>query len=101
MPKKKGLLLPFCPQTTFSPVVDIASLCHPNQRTQKREFATNRAINSHMEKSVRWLLFEYRDLELVEAFQDALYGMALRLAVSCINGIMHVYTCIPKRIRAQ
>ena len=101
MPKKKGLLLPFCPQTTFSPVVDIASLCHPNQRTQKREFATNRAINSHMEKSVRWLLFEYQDLELVEAFQDALYGMALRLAVSCINGIMHVYTCIPKRIRAQ
>ena len=65
MPKKKGLLLPFCPQTTFSPVVDIASLCHPNQRTQKREFATNRAINSHMEKSVRWLLFEYQDLELV------------------------------------
>jgi hypothetical protein len=38
---------------------------HRNQRPQKRECAANRAINSHMEKSVRWMLFEYNGLELV------------------------------------
>ena len=36
-----------------------------NQRTPDSEYAVNRAINSYMEKSVRWLLFEYQGLELV------------------------------------
>jgi hypothetical protein len=36
-----------------------------NQRTPDSEYAVNRAINSHMEKSVRWVLFEYQGLELV------------------------------------
>jgi hypothetical protein len=36
-----------------------------NQRTPDSKYAVNRAINSNMEKSVRWLLFEYNGLELV------------------------------------
>jgi len=36
-----------------------------------------------------------------KSFKTPCMVLALRLAVSCINGIMHVYSCIPKCIRAQ
>ena len=41
------------------------SATHSSIRPQKREFPANRAINFRMEKSERWMLFEYNGLELV------------------------------------